>query len=351
MGKLKFDDLSFKRFDEQVKDVAPAMEQMANQVVTVLAKDLIGADFKPNIGLNGIHRYTRADSYVFWQKMGTKCNNLVQEKPWLSKLFLTPAKETTLKGISSGMSNFMGGNALLVSMTAALGYGGFGRTAKNALDSTFLAPVMTAVHDTLHTLGLNMVSDGLIAGLVAVILVGAKMSWEAKKRYGSASFEKDRAAAIDAGALKAEKSFLERGKSLFTSKYFSEPTVNAKTLNRIQTMLMMGFSTDKVMGFMKLKEAAAFRHINRSAATLESDYLVDAHASTTLAMKMLLEIKGDTNHLTAILNSRHFPQGWAEKYKIDPQTIVKEHAQPTAQHFLENKASIRHQYLPLSFEG
>jgi hypothetical protein len=351
MAKLKFDELSFKRFDEQVKDVAPAMEQMANQVVTVLAKDLIGSDFKANLGPNGIHRYTRADSYVFWQKMGAKYNNLAQDKPWLSKLFLTPVKENTLKGLSSGMSHFLGGNALLVTMTAVGGYGAFGRAATNALNSTFLAPVMTAVHDTMNTLGLSVITDAVIAGLVAVVLVAAKMTWDAKKRYTSASFEQDRAAAIDAGALKAEKSFVERTQALFSSKYFSEPTVNAKTLNRIQTMLMMGFSTDKVMGFMKLKEAAAFRHINRSAATLESDYLVDAHTSTTLAMKMLLDIKGDTNHLTAILKSRHFPQGWAEKFKIDPQTIVKEHAEATAQHYLENKASIRHQYLPLSFEG
>jgi hypothetical protein len=351
MAKLKFDELSFKRFDGQVKDVAPAMEGMANQVVTVLATDLIGADFNANIGLNGIHRYTRADSYVFWQKIGVKYNNLVQDKPWLSKLFLTPVKEDNVKGISSGISHFLGGNALLVSMTAVGGSGAFGRGATNALNSTFLAPVMAAVHDTMQTLGIEFVTDAVIAGLVAVILVGAKMTWEAKKRYGSASFEKDRAAAIDAGALKAEKSFLERGKALFNSKYFSEPTVNAKTLNRIQTMLMMGFSTDKVMGFMKLKEAAAFRHINRSAATLESDYLVDAHASATLAMKMLLDIQGDTHHLTAILRSRHFPQGWAEKFKIDPQTIVKEHAAAPAQHYLENKASIRHQYLQLSFEG
>ncbi|MDT8924664.1 hypothetical protein RBE51_17795 [Pseudomonas taiwanensis] len=39
---------------------------------------------------------------------------------------------------------------------------------------------------------------------------------------------------------------------------------------------------------------------------------------------MLVDMKGDTNHLTAILKSRHLPQGWVEKYAIDPKTIVKE---------------------------
>jgi hypothetical protein len=89
-------------------------------------------------------------------------------------------------------------------------------------------------------------------------------------------------------------------------------------------MGLLRMSTEKIMQMTKDKDLPAFRHIQRTAKTLAGDYLVDVHASTRTAISMLVEVGGDTNHLTAILKSRHFPQGWADKFSVDPQTIVKE---------------------------
>ena len=324
MPKLKLESQILERFDAQAKEIAPVVEAQANQVAGVLAKDLIGADFKPNLGLNGIHHYTRPDSYVFWQKVGTGFNNFVKMKPWLSSIFIKPIDEARKTDIADKLARYVGGNAMIIGAAAALGMGLEGRTVNSFFNSQTMAPVMEMMNYSMDKIHMGWFGNSAAAGLVAFGLISLKLGWDAKKHYDNAKFLEGRDQAILDGALAKEKTFMQWCKARFTGKYIAEPEVSQQSLNRIQTMQKMNLSTEKILDLTKRKDEPTFKHIERSAQTLVKDYLVDRHLANQTALSMLVDMKGDTNHLTAILKSRHLPQGWAEKYAIDPRTIVKE---------------------------
>lgn len=326
MSKLKLESAVAERFDLQAKEIAPVVEAQANQVVGVLGKELIGQDFKPSFGFNGIYQYTRRDSYVFWQKMGNFYNDFVKQKPWLSTLFINPIGEDRKERIASGMANYIGGNALIIGTLALAGMGFEGRTMRSVVNSETLAPFMDQMNQTMGMINMGWFGNSAAAGLVAFGLIGIKMGWDAMKRLDNSRFVENRDQAILDGALEKEKTFMQRFKSLFNSKYFAEPEVGKKSLNRLQTMQQLSFSTEKIMEMTKRTDEPTFKHIERTAKLLIKNYLVEPHAATQIAIGMIVDMKGDTNHLTAILKSRHLLEGWVGKYGIDPKTVVKEEA-------------------------
>lgn len=326
MSKLKLETHVTERFDVEAKVIAPVIEAQANQVVGVLGKELIGQDFKPNLSLGGIHHYTRSDSYVFWQKVGNFYNDFVKQKPWLSTLFITPIGEEKKALIADRMANYIGGNALVIGTLALAGMGFEGRTMRSVVNSETLAPYMDQMNQAMDAFHMGWFGNSAAAGLVAFGLIGVKMGWDAIKHMDHSRFVENRNQAILDGALEKEKTFMQRFKSLLNAKYFTEPEVGKKSLNRLQTMQHLNFSTEKMMEMTKRTDEPTFKHIERTAKLLVKKYLVEPHASTQMAIGMIVEMKGDTNHLTAILNSRHLLAGWADKHGIDPKTVVKEEA-------------------------
>lgn len=324
MNKKRMNALASKRFDQKVSQSEKATIKVANVVVERLGDVFDQDQAKGFIGFakdQAVHN--KIVDYADNKRLLDKLHDATVDNYFIKKIglsnFIARAGESDRASAALGFARIFGGKALFATLIAGAGVGPIGRYVVDHANEGFIGQMNSTLQMFMGGPESHIFTTSILAVSFAATLFLGKSLYTNWSYRGAVNFERDRVNHLAENLN--EQGFVTKILNFFKSNYEAEKEMSKDLHGRLVNMKEKGASITDMIRHLKEKDMEIYRHINRTALKLQEDYRVEPFMSHQHALNMLIEVNGDTNLLTARLQSRRISNDWIVKYDLDRNTV------------------------------
>ena len=324
MNKKRMNSLISKRFDQKVDQSEKATVKVANVVVERLGDVFDQDQAKGFIGFakdRSIH--SKIVDYADNKRILDKLHDATVDNYFVKKIglsqFISRAGESDRASAALGFARIFGGKALFTILVAGAGVGPIGRYVADHANEGFIGQMNSALQMFMGGPESHIFTTSILAVSFAATLFLGKSLYTNWSYRGAVNFERDRVNHLAENLN--EQGFVSKILNFFRSNYEAEKEMSKEIHAQLVNMKEQGVSTTDMIRHLKSEDMEIYRHVNRTALKLQEDYRVEPFISHQHALNMLIEVNGDTNLLTARLQSRRISKEWITKYDLDRNTV------------------------------